>query len=81
MTLLKEIMFSYDQFTFTLPSEVGKLINLETLNLSNNLFSGNAIDAITCALTKLKILIISKNIFGSSVENLSSIKSLGRNLD
>ncbi|KAF4349435.1 hypothetical protein F8388_021018 [Cannabis sativa] len=75
MTTLKRLSMESNMFSGTIPTELGKLVNLEYLNLNANNLTGQFPLALT-NLTNLKELRISSNNFSGKMPEFNNWKQL-----
>lgn len=73
-TNLTELNISYNQLTGALPSQIGKLKNLKTLNASSNQMTG--VPAEVGQLSNLEILDLSNNQLTGLPNELANLKKL-----
>lgn len=77
MTSLVELRIGSNQFWSTLPSELGNLVNLVTLDVSNQYYLYGSIPDSWSALTNLQHLnVFNNSIVGSISSGLGSLKAL-----
>jgi Leucine-rich repeat (LRR) protein len=78
MNQLRSLSLSQNQFTGTLPIELGELSNLRYLNIAENSFRGQMQESMVGNFTKLEILSLEQNNFtGTLPRSFGYLSSLG----